>query len=151
MRESTGGPSLPRAVVVEDNPADVRLVKEGVDAAGIELDLQVINSGRRAIDRFTAVDSDAPPERPGLILLDLNLPSESGFEVLKTIRSETGFQHVPVVVVSSSRNPDDVTRVYELSGNAYVTKPVDPDDYIEMITAIIHFWLAPVSRPRTND
>lgn len=146
-----GDPSLPRVVAVEDNPADVRLVTEAIDHAGIELDLGVINNGRRAIDRLTSIDAGAPLKHPDLILLDLNLPGKSGFEVLESIRNQTPFPDVPVVVVSSSMDCDDIAQVYERSGNAYVTKPADPDDYIEMIGAIVDFWIPPGGRLPTND
>lgn len=146
-----GDPSLPRVVAVEDNPADVRLVTEAIDHAGIELDLRVINNGRRAIDRLTSIDAGAPLKHPDLILLDLNLPSKSGFEVLESIRNQTTFPDVPVVVVSSSMDCDDIAQVYERSGNAYVTKPADPDDYIEMIGAIVDFWIPPGGQLPTND
>lgn len=145
MTKSTVNSSVPRVFAIEDNPADVRLVEEGVDTAGIELDLQVINSGQRAIDQLTAIDADSPENPPDLILLDLNLPGKSGFELLETIRNETDFQDVPVVVVSSSENPDDINRVYDLSANAYVTKPTDPDEYIEMINATVSFWIASIT------
>lgn len=138
--------SLPRVVAVEDNPGDVRLVEEGVAAAATGVDLRVIKSGREAIERLTSLDAGDSGEHPDLILLDLNLPGRSGFDVLRPVRTETDFRDVPVVVVSSSQNQDDITRVYELSGNAYVTKPSDPDDYIEMIAAIVDFWIDSASR-----
>ncbi len=151
MCKSTDDSPPPRVVAVEDNPADVRLVEEGVADAGVELDFAVVNSGRQAIDQFTAVDADTPLKHPDLILLDLNLPGNSGFDVLSTIRNETAFQDVPVVVISSSESQDDIDRVYDLSANAYVTKPVDPDDYIEMVIATVEFWIAPISNTASND
>ncbi|ESS03321.1 MAG: HoxA-like transcriptional regulator [uncultured archaeon A07HR67] len=151
MSDPTGDPPPPRVIAVEDNPADVRLVTEGIDHAGTEVDLRVINSGQRAINRFTTIDADAPLEHPELILLDLNLPVRSGFAVLNSIRNQTTFQDVPVVVVSGSMDRTDITRVYERSGNAYVTKPADPDDYIETISAIVEFWIPPGGRLIPND
>lgn len=140
--------STPRVLVIEDNPADVRLIEEGVATAGIELDLQVYNSGNRAIEQLEAVDTDAVAMHPNLVLLDLNLPGKSGFDVLAFVRSETVFQDVPVVVVSSSENPDDVARVYDAAANAFVTKPTDPDEFISMIGSAIEFWLTNgTSRP----
>lgn len=151
MSRVTTDADVPRLVAIEDNPADVRLLEEGVDAAGIELDLQVINSGQQAVEQLTAVAADSPENHPNLILLDLNLPGKSGLEVLATVRNETVFQDVPVVVVSSSENVDDINRVYELSANAYVTKPADPDDYIGMIGATVDFWIATATASTTND
>jgi CheY-like chemotaxis protein len=150
MPDRANGIPVPRVFAIEDNPADARLVKEGIDEAGVELDLQIIHSGQRAIERLTRFDSTKPEAHPDLILLDLNLPGKSGFEVLSVIRNETTFPDVPVIAVSSSENPDDVRRVYELSGNAYVTKPVDPDEYIRMINAAVDFWIANVTPSPTG-
>jgi len=150
MNSSGSDVSTRTVLVIEDNPADVRLVREGIDATSIEIELTVINSGRRAGERLTAIDGDRPEDHPDLILLDLNLPGKSGFDVLETVRTETAFPDVPVVVVSSSENPDDINRVYEQSANAYATKPADPDDYIRMIDAIVDFWVA-TATPSTND
>ena len=74
-------------------------------------------------------------------MLDLNLPGKSGHEILSVIRNETAYPDVPVVVISSSENSADVNRVYDASANAYVTKPVDTDEYIDMVDAVLDFWL----------
>ena len=142
--------SVPRVFAIEDNPADARLVKEGVNDAGVKLDLQIIHSGQQAVDRLTDLDSTEPEIYPDLILLDLNLPGKSGFEVLSAVRNETTFPDIPIIAVSSSENPDDVKRVYELSANAYVTKPADPDEYIRMIMATVDFWIGNVTPSPTS-
>ena len=151
MYRSAADSSVPLIFVIEDNPADVRLVREGVDAGDVELRLEVINSGQQAAERLTAIEADGPEDHPDLILLDLNLPGKSGFDLLRTVRTATVFPDVPVVVVSSSENADDITRAYELAANAYVTKPADPDDYIRMIDATVDFWIATVTPSATND
>ena len=142
--------STPKVFVIEDNPADVRLVREGIEATGIEIEVTVLNSGRQAVERLTAIGADRPEDYPDLILLDLNLPGRSGFELLETVRTETAFPEVPVAVVSSSENPEDINRAYEQSANAYVMKPADPDDYIGMIDAAVGFWIV-TATPSTND
>lgn len=142
MTDTTDDAAVPRVIAVEDNPADVRLLREGVDAAEIELELTVYNSGRDAADSMAAIAPDTPDEHPDLILLDLNVPGRSGFELLELIRTDTAFQQVPVVIVSSSENPADIDRAYELAANAFATKPADPDEYIRMIDATIEFWIA---------
>lgn len=134
----------PRVCAIEDNPADIRLVEEGIDSADIALDLAVRNNGRQAIEWLTGLDGETSTH-PELVLLDLNLPGKSGFEVLDIIRTETPFQDVPVVIVSSSQDRNDVGRAYELAANAYVTKPKDPDEYIRMVESAVNFWIA------TND
>lgn len=141
--------SVPRVISIEDNPADVRLTEEGIEAAGIDLELQVIHSGGQATEQLRAIDAVAA--YPDLILLDLNLPDKSGFDVLQTIRTETNFPDVAVVVISSSESDDDIRRVYEHSGNAYVTKPVDPDRYIQMVKATVNFWIRHSTQAHNHD
>ena len=142
---------MPRVVAVEDNPADVRLIKEGVAAAGVELALTVYNSGRTAADRFRAIDAETPADHPDLTLLDLNLPGASGLELLTLVRTETPFPGVPVVIISSSESRDDINRAYEHAANAYVTKPTDPDNYIDMIDATIEFWITTAANSPANE
>ncbi len=142
---------MPRVVAVEDNPADVRLIKEGVAAAGVELTLTVYNSGRTAADQFRAIDAETPADHADLILLDLNLPGASGLELLTLVRTETPFPGVPVVIISSSESRDDINRAYEHAANAYVTKPTDPDNYIDMIDATIEFWITTATNSPANE
>jgi len=150
MYSSVSDMTTPKVFVIEDNPADVRLVREGIDTTGIGIEVTVINSGRQAAERLTAIEADRPEDHPDLILLDLNLPGKSGFDLLETVRTETVFPEVPVVVVSSSENSEDINRAYEQSANAYVMKPADPDDYIGMIDATVDFWIA-TATPSTNN
>lgn len=151
MSNQSAEMSVPKVISIEDNPADVRLVEEGIEATGIDLHLEVIHSGGQAIEQLRAIDSESPAAYPDLILLDLNLPDKSGFDVLQTIRTETEFQEVPVVVISSSKDSADIRRVYDLSANAYVMKPVDPDEYIQMIKATINFWILRSTRLHNHD
>jgi Response regulator containing a CheY-like receiver domain and an HTH DNA-binding domain len=151
MSDSPSGADVPRVIAVEDNPADVRLLREGVDTADIDLTLTVYNSGRAAADKLTTISADNPAEHPDLILLDLNIPGRSGFELLELIRTESAFQDTPVVIISSSENPEDINRIYEQGANAYIMKPVDPDDYIEMVDATVDFWIARTSRSTRHE
>ena len=151
MSEQSTHTAVSRVVAVEDNPADVRLMEEGVAAAGVELALTVYNSGRTAADRFRAIDAETPADHPDLILLDLNLPGASGLELLTLVRTETPFPGVPVVIISSSESRDDINRAYEHAANAYVTKPTDPDNYIDMIGATIEFWITTATNSPANE
>ena len=151
MSEQTAHTAVPRVIAVEDNPADVRLMEEGVAAAGVELALTVYNSGRTAADQFRAIDAETPADHPDLILLDLNLPGTSGLELLTLVRTETPFPDVPVVIISSSESREDINRAYEHAANAYVTKPTDPDNYIDMIDATIDFWITTAARSPANE
>jgi CheY-like chemotaxis protein len=137
---SNGAEPAPHLLAVEDNRADILLVEQGVEQATTHVEMQSIRNGARAIEWLTD-GSEESTAAPQLILLDLNLPGKPGFEVLRTVRDEASFNDVPVAVVSSSENPADVARAYRLGANAYVTKPQDPDDYIQMVVAAIDFWI----------
>jgi chemotaxis family two-component system response regulator Rcp1 len=140
----------PLVVSVEDNPADVRLIEEGVAAVDQDIDFRVYNNGRNAIEQLTG-DGGVPAESVQLVLLDLNIPGKSGLEILRYLRKDPELDAVPVLTVSSSENPDDIRRIYEASANAYLAKPTDPDEFIQMITAAVRFWMPPTSKSTTND
>lgn len=138
MSKTAGSHS--RVLAIEDNRADILLVEQGIEEAPYPVELQSIRNGNRAIEWLTDHSGD-PPAMPQLILLDLNLPGKPGFEVLRTVRADSSFNDVPVAVVSSSQNPADIERAYRTGANAYVMKPKDPDEYIEMVVAAIEFWI----------
>jgi CheY-like chemotaxis protein len=137
-------------VSVEDNPADVRLIEEGVSAAGDDIELRVFNNGQRAVEQLLG-DGGVSVEAISLVLLDMNIPGKSGLEILQLLRDDPQFDVVPVVTVSSSENPEDIRRVYDASANAYLTKPSDPDEFIQAIAAAVRFWIPSVATASTND
>jgi CheY-like chemotaxis protein len=144
MREST-----PLVVSVEDNPADARLIEEGVATVGTDIDFRVYNNGQTATDRLTG-DDGQDIESIDLVFLDINTPGKSGLEILRLLRGASQFDVVPIVTVSSSENPDDIQRVYDAAANAYLTKPTDPDEFIQTIAAAVRFWIPALDTP-TND
>jgi CheY-like chemotaxis protein len=128
-------------LVVEDNPGDVRLIeealKEGVITGHV---VSWAADGAEALKVLIPV-AGAPRTRiPDLILLDLNLPGMDGRELLKEIKATPNLRRVPVIVLSSSKADEDVLRTYELNANAYVTKPVQVDDFIRTIRSLEEFW-----------
>lgn len=144
-------PTTTRIVVsVEDNPGDVRLIQEGVAAVDADIDLRVYNNGQTAIEALIG-DEAVIAEPVDLVLIDLNIPGRSGLEILRLLRGDPQFESVPIVAVSSSENPEDIQRVYEESANAYVTKPADPDEFIESIAAVVRFWIPALTNAPTND
>lgn len=142
--------TTPVVVSVEDNPADVRLIQEGVAAVDADIDLHVYNNGQTAIEAMIG-DGKVVGEPVDLVLLDLNIPGKSGLEILRLLRGDPQFETVPIVAVSSSENPEDIQRVYGESANAYVTKPADPDEFIESIAAVVRFWSPALTNAPTHD
>jgi CheY-like chemotaxis protein len=142
--------STPRPIeilLIEDNPADVRLTKEMLKDARIANRLTVAGTGAEAVDFLLNQGPNDLRPRPDLVLLDLNLPGMTGQEVLGRIKTNPNLRRIPVVVLTSSRAEQDVIRSYDLHANAYVVKPVDLMQFIDVVRSIEEFWLAVVKLP----
>ncbi len=129
-----------RILLVEDNPAEARLAVEALSEAGLETKLQVVSDGVEAMDFLRKRGAHAEARRPDLVLLDLNLPRKDGREVLREMKEDESLRRIPVVVLTTSLYPQDVSNAYGLNANSYVAKPVDLDQFIEVIKSIHHFW-----------
>jgi len=136
-----------RILHVEDNPGDVRLVQEAFKTIDTETVLHTVTDGEEAIEFFRKQATQRDSLWPDLTLLDLNLPRASGMEVLETIRGEEPFRHVPVIILSSSTAREDVERSYEEHANAYLGKPTDSAEYMQLANAIEQFWLETAQLP----
>lgn len=136
-------------LLVEDNPGDVRLTKEALKDAKVRNHISVAMDGVEAMAFLRAQGKYAGAPRPDLILLDLNLPKKNGREVLEEIKTDPALQHIPVVVLTTSQAEQDILESYRLRANAYVTKPVDLDQFLKVVGSIEQFWLEIVklSRP----
>ena len=136
-------------LLVEDNPGDVRLTKEALKDARMSNNLHITMDGVEALAFLRKQGKHASVPRPDLILLDLNLPKKNGREVLEEIKREPALQHIPVVILTTSQAEQDVVESYRLRANAYVTKPVDLDQFLKVVSSIEQFWLEIVrlSRP----
>lgn len=134
-------------LLVEDNPADVRLFREALRDLNAEVHLNVIDNGEDAIRflRRQASFEDAP--KPDLIVLDLNLPRKDGREVLADIKEDPTLRRIPVVILTTSNSESDVRRAYDLHANCYVRKPVDLDAFMHAVRACETFWLNVVRLP----
>jgi two-component system, chemotaxis family, response regulator Rcp1 len=134
-------------LLVEDNPGDAELTREALETAKIANRLNIVDDGADAVDflfrrgKFT----DAP--RPDIILLDLNLPKKDGREVLSEIKANEDLSEIPVVVLTTSQAEEDILRAYQLHANCYVTKPVDFNQFLRIISTIQEFWLSIVKLP----
>ena len=140
-----------RILLVEDNPADVRLTEEALHESKLYVDLQVAEDGEQALSMlYGSKIETATTARPHLILLDLNLPKVGGREILQQIKQDTELRLIPVVVLTTSSNDEEILAAYGLSANAYVTKPVDFDKFIDVVKAIEQFWFTVVSLPESQ-
>ena len=134
-------------LLVEDNPGDVRLTVEALKEGRVRNQLSVVSDGVEALAflRNQGPYTDAP--RPDLMLLDLNLPRKDGREVLAEIKDDPNLRRIPVVVLTTSEAEADVLKSYALHANCYITKPVDLEQFINVIGTIEDFWLTIVKLP----
>jgi CheY-like chemotaxis protein len=135
-------------LLVEDDEGDILMTKEAFEFYRIRNRLHVVTDGEQALQfmRRTGPFADAP--RPGLILLDVNLPRRSGLEVLAELKQDPELGVIPVVMLTTSQAEEDILRSYKLHANAYVTKPVDFESFIEAIRQIDDFFMTLVRLPR---
>lgn len=150
METPTMNPDLGRPIeilLVEDSPSDTDLTVEALASAKVTNRLSIVEDGVQAMEFLHREGPYAQAPRPDLILLDLNLPRKDGREVLAEIRSDAKLTAIPVVVLTTSQAEQDVLRAYALHANCYITKPVDFQQFLEVIEAIEGFWLSVVKLP----
>lgn len=134
-------------LLVEDNPADVRLTMEVMRESKMRNHVTAVGDGEEALEYLQRRGRHANAVRPDLILLDLNLPRKDGREVLQEIKAIEELRRIPVVVLTTSKAEEDICRTYDLHANCYITKPMDLDKFIEVVRQIEDFWLTIVSLP----
>ena len=137
-------------LLAEDNPGDVRLTQEGFRGGPLTSTLHVVEDGVEALDFLFQRNDYADAPRPDIVLLDLNLPRKNGHEILEELRAAPNHRDIPVIVLSGSDSKEDIYRSYDLFANGYLAKPVDPDEFIEMIRSLERFWLSIVRLPSSN-
>ena len=138
-------------LLVEDNTGDVRLTQEAFKEGQIANTLHVVTDGVEALDFVYQRDEHTNAPRPDIVLLDLNLPRMGGDEVLAEIRDDADLPCIPVIILTSSEAEEDVVKSYELNANAYLTKPVDPANFVEVVQSFQKFWLSIVRLPAGED
>ena len=134
-------------LLVEDDPGDVLMTKEAFQDYKVQNQLHVVNDGTEAMAFLRREGDYADVPRPDLVLLDLNLPRMDGREVLQAIKSDPDLASIPVVVLTTSEAEEDVLRSYSLHANAYVTKPVDFERFIQVVRQIDDFFITVVRLP----
>ena len=141
-------PPTINVLLVEDNPNDVEITKRAMAKGRIKNRLTVARDGQEALDILTA-ESD-PTRLPGLILLDLNLPKVSGHDVLKAIRAHPVLHRIPVIVLTASNRKEDVKRAYDLGVNTFITKPVEFEDFLDVLASVQEYWTSVATLPPYN-
>lgn len=134
-------------LLAEDNPGDVMLTKKALEQGKLANKLHVVTDGVEALEFLRQEGEYADKPRPDLVLLDLNMPRKDGQDVLKELKAEKDLRRIPVVILTSSESEEDIARSYELNANAYLTKPVDFDGFIEIVNQMENFWFKMVKLP----
>jgi chemotaxis family two-component system response regulator Rcp1 len=127
-------------LLVEDDPGDVVIAREALAAGRLSTDLHVVHDGVEAMSYLRKADQFADATRPDLILLDLNLPRKSGHEVLAEVKQDPELRRIPVVVLTTSLVQEDVAKSYDLHASVHVSKPVDFDQFTEVVRQIDDFF-----------
>jgi two-component system, chemotaxis family, response regulator Rcp1 len=148
MTRSSRGSCRPiEILLVEDNPGDVRLTKEALKEGKVVNNLYTVEDGEEALAFLRRQGTFTQAIRPDLILLDLNLPKKSGREVLAEIKEDSDLKRIPVVILTVSEAEQDIIRSYNLHANCYITKPVNLEQFMEVVQSIENFWLTVVMLP----
>lgn len=134
-------------LLVEDSPSDANLMIREFSRAKIANNLHWTENGEDAMSYLRCEGEFATAPRPDLILLDLNLPGMDGREVLAEVKADEDLKRIPVVILTTSNDEEDVLRSYNLNANCYVTKPIDINQFIHVVQLINEFWLAAVKLP----
>jgi two-component system, chemotaxis family, response regulator Rcp1 len=135
-------------LLVDDNPDDVELTKEALIASKIHIDsLNVLPDGVEAMAYLRKESRYKDATRPSVIFLDLNMPKKDGREVLREMKADAELKTIPIVILTTSEDEEDVIRSYELHANCYVRKPVDLSALVKVVQAVDSFWFTVVELP----
>jgi CheY-like chemotaxis protein len=139
-----------RILLVEDSLQDIEITRKAFEKGGMRHELFIARDGREALDflyhRIEYRDTRKSP-RPGMILLDLNLPKVGGLEVLQQIKNDPDLRTIPVIALTASSRAEDVARSYELGVNTYIQKPVEFETFIRVVNAVHEYWFSIATLP----
>lgn len=138
-------------LLVEDNMGDILLTREGFKRSGYPVNLHHVENGEDCLAFLRKEGPFADAPTPDLILLDLNMPVMDGREVLKTLVADDRFRHLPVVVLTTSANEQDIQEMYELRCSSYIVKPLDFEEFQRIIQVIAEYWFTVATLPGTRD
>jgi two-component system, chemotaxis family, response regulator Rcp1 len=138
-------------LLIEDDPADVELTREGLNDSKMIVNLHTVDDGVKGIMYLKKVPPYADAVTPDLIILDLNLPKKDGREVLQEIKKDDNLKYIPVVILTTSNDELDIQRCYEWGANCWVTKPIGLTEFIKIVESIHDFWFTVVKLPNTDN
>jgi CheY-like chemotaxis protein len=148
MNTTTTKPNV--IIMAEDDADDRLLVKDALQECEWDADLRFVENGEELLDyllRQGKYEHAEHSPRPGLILLDLNMPRKDGREVLRDIRANTELRRIPVVVLTTSKADTDIERIYELGANSFISKPVQFDGLVNLMRVLAQYWFKTVELP----
>lgn len=137
-----------RILVVDDDPGDVLMIEEALEGSTVEKTISVVSDGQEAMEFLRQEGRHTEAPRPDMILLDLNMPRMDGRQVLGEVKSDEDLRTIPIVVLTTSNADTDILGSYTLQANAYVTKPIDLDDFNEVVRRIDEFFGRVVVLPK---
>ncbi|MBS2001786.1 MAG: response regulator [Cyanobacteria bacterium SZAS LIN-5] len=140
-----------RILLVEDSPADARLILEVFKDEKIAADIKVVRDGQAALDCLRSVGCFADSGRPDLVILDLNIPKKDGREVLAEVKADENLKSIPVVILTTSQSEEDIAKSYRLQASCYVTKPIELQQFVKTIRSFDSFWLQSVRYPQNHE
>lgn len=138
-------------LLVEDNQGDIHLIQRVFNDYDLPGTLHSVQTGEAALDWLNQRGEYADAPRPDIVLLDLNLPAMSGHEVLREIKQTPELARIPVLVLTGSQAEDDLVKAYDSHANAYLNKPVDPEEFVDLFELITGFWISTVILPPKAD
>jgi chemotaxis family two-component system response regulator Rcp1 len=127
-------------LLVEDNPADVYLAVEAMKESPISHSLSVVTDGQKAISYMLREGKYADAQRPDAVILDLNLPKKNGFQVLKEIKENPHLRCIPVIIMTTSSDQNDIRQACDLKANSYIVKPLNFERFVKVIHSIMDYW-----------
>lgn len=130
-------------LLVEDNDADVKITKRAFKQARIQNNVYIVGNGQDCLDflqhKGAYQDQDMAP-RPDLILLDISMPKVDGFEVLQNLKNAEAYKSIPVIILSGSKNSEDINRAFLNGANSFIQKPVSYEDFVQVIDVFNQYW-----------
>src|SRR5688500_15503020 len=138
-------------LLVEDNEGDILLTREALEEAKKLTKLSVVKDGKEAIDFVNRAGKYTDASLPDLILLDVNLPKKNGHEVLQYLKQDEALKQIPVIILTTSSSEKDINLAYENYANCFITKPVDVNDFMSVITTIENYWTSIAKLPTKKN